>query len=59
MADTKQPQPRSIFEAINMNIVDLSKDVVTLFGLVKEIHAALYPQNIAEPTDTGATEIKE
>ncbi|MDE6534565.1 MAG: hypothetical protein K2K82_00985 [Muribaculaceae bacterium] len=64
MADNKQPQqPRTIFEAINQNVVDLSQDVVQLYNVVEqtramvnEIHAALYPpmQPIAEPDVPGA-----
>lgn len=61
----KQPQqPRTIFEAINQNVVDLSQDVVQLYAIVEkthamvaEIHAALYPpmpQPIAEPDVPGA-----
>lgn len=57
--ENKTRRPMNIFEAINQNIVDLSQDVVTLFGLVKEIHAALYPpMETAEPTDSGAEESK-
>ena len=57
MADNKQPQqPRTIFEAINQNIVDLSQDVVQLYAMVEKIYAALYPpmQSITEPDVPGA-----
>lgn len=57
--ENKQPTPRNIFEVINTNIVDLSKDVVTLYDMVEKIYAALYPLPIAEPTDSGTAEIKE
>ncbi|MBD5367238.1 MAG: hypothetical protein HDR82_09640 [Bacteroides sp.] len=63
MADnTKQPQPKTIFEqlafglqTVNENIIDLSKDIAVLFQKVDEIHAALYPpQPISEPDVPGA-----
>jgi hypothetical protein len=38
-------QPRNIFEVINLNIVDLSKDVCHLAEQIAQIHAALYPQS--------------
>lgn len=57
--ENKQPQPRTIFEAINQNIVDLSQDVVQLYAMVEKIYAALYPLHIAEPTDSGTAETKE
>lgn len=53
MAD-KQFQPRSIFECINQNIVDLSQDFVTLYAKVDAIYNALYPQPISEPNADGA-----
>lgn len=57
MAENKQPQqPRNIFEVINQNIVDLSQDVVQLYGMVEKIYTALYPPMppIAEPDVPGA-----
>lgn len=56
MADNKQPQPRNIFDCINQNIVDLSKDVVTLYDMLEKIYAALYPQPISEPNVPGTEE---
>lgn len=49
-------EPRNIFELINQNIVDLSKDVVDLYAKVEEIHNALFPQ-VSEP-DTPGAEVK-
>jgi hypothetical protein len=43
--------PKNIFELINLNIVDLSKDLVALANKVNEIHAALYPAN--SPNESG------
>lgn len=62
MANAPQAQqPRTIFEAINQNIVDLSQDMVIMFQKVDAIYNALYPaQPIqAEPTDSGAATINE
>jgi hypothetical protein len=41
-------KPRNIFEAINLNIVDLSKDVCLIAKQIEEIHAVLYPKNLEE-----------
>jgi hypothetical protein len=41
-------QPRSIFEAINLNVVDMSKDLVAIAQKIDAIHAALYPQPTTE-----------
>ena len=49
-SSTQQQQPRNIFELINMNIVDMSQDIVSLAAMVQDInakvnaiYAALYP----------------
>ena len=48
-------QPKNIFEVINQNIVDLSKDMVAMFQKIDAIHKALYPiEDSAEPTNPGA-----
>lgn len=36
-------EPKNIFELINQNIVDLSKDMVAMFEKVDAIYRALYP----------------
>lgn len=36
-------QPKNIFEVINLNIVDLSKDIVILGEKINAIYDALYP----------------
>ena len=60
--ETQHPQPRNIFEVINLNVVDLSKDVVALFELMRRVEAkidavyvALYPP-VNAPNDGGAQE---
>lgn len=45
-------QPKNIFELINQNIVDLSKDMVTIFEKVDAIYRALYPKT-SEPNASG------
>ena len=45
-------QPKNIFELINQNIVDLSKDMVAMFEKVDAIYRALYP-NDSEPNASG------
>lgn len=50
-------QPRNIFEAINMNIVDMSQDLVALHQKVDAIYNVLFPaqiNSIAEPDAPGA-----
>lgn len=49
----KVSSPRNIFELINQNVVDLSKDVVILFEKVDAIYKALYPE-LPEPDVPGA-----
>lgn len=58
---TQPQQPRTIFEAINQNIVDLSQDMVIMFQKVDAIYNALFPAQLtqAEPTDSGAATINE
>lgn len=55
-------EPQNIFELINQNIVDLSKDVVAMFdkvdamfNKVDAIYKALYPTP-SEPNASGAEE---
>lgn len=58
--NTQTRRPMNIFEAINQNIVDLSQDLVKLYGMVKDIHTALYPpMEIAEPNADGTAEPTE
>lgn len=45
-------QPKNIFELINQNIVDLSKDVVVMYEKVDAVYKALYP-NGSEPNASG------
>ena len=45
-------EPKNIFELINQNIVDLSKDVVTMYEKVDAVYKALYP-NDSEPNASG------
>lgn len=51
-------QPKNIFELINQNIVDLSKDVVTMYEKVDAIHKALYPDT-SEPNASGADAVEK
>lgn len=51
-------QPKNIFEVINQNIVDLSKDIVTMYEKIDAIYRALYP-NISEPNTSGADAIEK
>jgi hypothetical protein len=53
MAENKQPQPRNIFEVINLNIIDISKDIAVIFKEIHEIHEILFPKN-NEPNTLGA-----
>jgi hypothetical protein len=62
MDETKRPQPRNIFEVINLNIIDLSQDMALLYKEIHEIHSVLFPQtatseqaSTAEPTESGTT----
>ena len=62
MAKETTQQPRNIFELINQNIVDMSKDVVSMYDKVNTIehkinaiYNALYP-NDSEPNASGAEE---
>ncbi len=55
-------QPKNIFELINQNIVDMSKDVVSMYDKIETmeskidaIYDALYPK-ISEPNASGAEE---
>jgi hypothetical protein len=48
-----EPKPRNIFELINVNVVDMSKDLVLLHEkidkvecLMQAIYDALYPQEL-------------
>ena len=48
-----EPKPRNIFELINMNVVDMSKDLVLLHEkidkvecVMQAIYDALYPQEL-------------
>jgi hypothetical protein len=48
-----EPKPRNIFELINMNVVDMSKDLVLLHEkidkvecVMQSIYDALYPQEL-------------
>jgi hypothetical protein len=41
-------QPKNIFEVINLNIVDLSKDIVILAEKINAIYDALYPNDTAQ-----------
>lgn len=61
----KQPQPRNLFELINMNVVDMSKDLVSLYDRVSAmeekinmIYLALYPP-MEEPNATGDVPTEE
>ena len=49
--ENTEPKPRNIFELINMNVVDMSKDLVLLHEkidkiecVMQAIYDALYPQ---------------
>jgi hypothetical protein len=51
--ENKEPKPRNIFELININVVDMSKDLVLLHEkidkiecVMQAIHDALYPQEL-------------
>lgn len=58
MAEQNQrPQPRNIFEQIAQGLEVTNQNVVELYKMVGEIHAALYPPQIqqdAEPNAAGA-----
>mgnify|MGYP003306114310 FL=1 len=61
----KQPQPRNLFELINVNVVDMSKDLVSLHDRVVSmeekvnmIYLALYPP-MEEPNATGDVPTEE
>jgi hypothetical protein len=41
-------QPKNIFEVINLNIVDLSKDIVILAEKINAIYDALYPDGAVQ-----------
>lgn len=48
-----EPKPRNIFELINVNVVDMSKDLVLLHEkidkiecVMQSIYDALYPQEL-------------
>ena len=48
-----EPKPRNIFELININVVDMSKDLVLLHEkidkiecVMQSIYDALYPQEL-------------
>ena len=48
-----EPKPRNIFELINMNVVDMSKDLVLMHEkidklecMMQSIYDALYPQEL-------------
>lgn len=43
----------NIFEIINGNIVELSKDLVLMHKKIDEIHAVLYPQQPEKPKAAG------
>lgn len=51
-------QPKNIFELINQNIVDLSKDVVTMYEKVDAVYKALYPDT-SEPNASGTDEVNK
>jgi hypothetical protein len=51
--ENTEPKPRNIFELINMNVVDMSKDLVLLHEKIDKIECvmqgiydALYPQEL-------------
>jgi hypothetical protein len=51
--ENTEPKPRNIFELINMNVVDMSKDLVLLHEkidkiecVMQAIYDALYPQEL-------------
>lgn len=51
--ENTEPKPRNIFELINMNVVDMSKDLVLLHEkidkiecVMQAIYNALYPQEL-------------
>jgi hypothetical protein len=51
--ENTEPKPRNIFELINMNVVDMSKDLVLLHDkidkiecVMQAIYDALYPQEL-------------
>lgn len=43
----------NIFEIINGNIVELSKDLLIMHKKIDEIHAVLYPQQPEKPKAAG------
>lgn len=52
---TTTPKPRNIFEQIALGLQTTNDNVVDIYKLVNDIHAALYPPtDITEPTDLGA-----
>lgn len=63
MQQSKQ-QPRNIFELINMNIVDMSQDIVSMAGMIQDIYGkvnALYgafypPEAPSAPMAPGTAE---
>ena len=51
--ENTEPKPRNIFELINMNVVDMSKDLVLMHEkidklecMMQAIYDALYPQEL-------------
>jgi hypothetical protein len=51
--ENTEPKPRNIFELINMNVVDMSKDLVLLHEkidkiecVMQAIYDTLYPQEL-------------
>lgn len=51
--ENTEPKPRNIFELININVVDMSKDLVLLHEkidkiecVMQAIYDALYPQEL-------------
>ena len=57
MADNKQPQPpRNIFEQLAFGLQTVNDNIIDLYKMVGDIHAALFPPQptIAEPDVPGA-----
>ena len=61
MAEQKPiQQPRTIFEQLALGLQTVNDNIVDLYKMVGEIHAALYPaQPISEPNDSGAETINK
>jgi hypothetical protein len=36
------PNPKNIFELINLNVYNTAQDVAQLYNMVREIHSALF-----------------